>query len=133
MEERSLTEKIIGRAMAVHSTLGPGFLESVYQKALLHELLKSGLQVEAGKSVSVYYDGLVVGDFIADILVQERVLIEIKANTQISTANEAQLVNYLTATRIDVGLLLNFGAPRLEVKRKVRILKRQAPSEDATL
>jgi GxxExxY protein len=120
VEEQNLTEKIIGCAMKVHSALGPGFLESVYQKALEHELLKAGLHPERGRQINVYYDESKVGEFVADLLVEEKVLIELKANQSLVPANEAQLVNYLTATRIDIGLLLNFGAARLEFKRKTR-------------
>ena len=120
MEEQELTEKIIGCAMKVHSALGPGFLESVYQKALVHELGKAGLKVEWEKPITVHYDGIVVGDFSADMLVEDRVMLELKANHALAPANEVQLVNYLTVTGIEVGLLLNFGAERLEFKRKTR-------------
>jgi len=120
MEEQELTEKIIGCAMKVHSTLGPGFLESVYQKALAYELRKAGLKVEGEKPIAVYYDGIPVGDFSADMLVEGRVMLELKANQALAPANEVQLVNYLTATGVEVGLLLNFGAERLEFKRKTR-------------
>ena len=106
--------------MTVHRTLGPGFLESVYQNALAHELRKSGLCVECEKKISVVYDGIVVGDFSADMLVGGVVLIENKAVQALALAHEVQLVNYLTATRIDVGLLLNFGSIRMEFKRKSR-------------
>lgn len=109
--------------MRVHTTLGPGFLESVYKRALIHELTKLGLIVESEKALTVTYDGIIVGDFSADLLVEGRVLIELKANQSLVAANEVQLVNYLTATRIDLGLLLNFGALRLEFKRKTRLPK----------
>jgi len=120
MEDRELTEKIIGCAMRVHSTLGPGFLESVYQKALAHELHKSGLRLDIEKFITVLYDGVVAGNFSADILIEGRVMIELKANQTIVAAHEVQLINYLTATGINVGLLLNFGAEKLEFKRKTR-------------
>ena len=120
MEDHELTEKIIGCAMKVHSTLGPGFLESVYQKALAHELQKAGLKVECEKAITVHYDGIVVGDFSADMLVENKVMLELKANLALALANEVQLVNYLTATGIEIGLLLNFGAEHLEFKRKAR-------------
>jgi GxxExxY protein len=120
MESQELTGKIIGCAMKVHSTLGPGFLESVYLNALAHEVRKAGLQVELQKSITVHYDGVVVGDFSADLLVAEEVMLELKANQTLVPANEVQLVNYLTATGIEIGLLINFGAPRLEFKRKTR-------------
>lgn len=120
MEHEELTRKIIGCAMKVHSTLGPGFLESVYQQALMHELQKAGLKVEPEKLITVHYDGVVVGNFSADIFVDGAVLLELKANPALAPANEVQLVNYLTATGVEIGLLVNFGAERLEFKRKSR-------------
>ena len=122
MEDRELTEKIIGCAMKVHSILGPGFLESVYGQALAYELRQAGLKVECEKSITVLYEGIAVGDFSADLLVENRVLLELKANQTLVVANEVQLVNYLTATGIELGLLLNFGAARLEFKRKSRAI-----------
>lgn len=106
--------------MKVHSTLGPGFLESVYLKALIHELRKAGLNVECEKPIAVQYDGVDVGDFSADLVVENTVMLELKANQSLVLANEVQLVNYLTATGIEIGLLINFGAERLEFKRKTR-------------
>jgi len=120
MEQGELTEQIIGVAMKVHATLGPGFLESVYQNALAHELRKAGLRVECEKAVVVTYDGVVVGDFLADMLVEETVLIENKAVQAINAAHEVQLVNYLAATGVEIGLLINFGGQKLEFKRKHR-------------
>jgi len=120
MEYGALTEQIIGCAMAVRRTLGPGFLKSVYQNAVAYELRKAGLEVECEKKIQVIYDGVVVGDFFADMLVQDVILIENKAVQALSTAHEVQLVNYLTATGIEIGLLLNFGSERLEFKRKNR-------------
>ena len=131
MEDQELTEKIIGCAMKVHSKLGPGFLESVYQKALTHELRKAGLKVECEKPIAVHYDGVAVGDFSADVLVEDRVLLELKANQTLAPANEVQLVNYLTATGIEIGLLLNFGAERLEFKRKTRTFRPKEKGQDA--
>jgi GxxExxY protein len=125
MEHGDLTQAIIGCAMTVHRTLGPGFLESVYQNALAHELRKSGLAVECEKIIRVLYDGIPVGTFSADMLVEGRVLIENKAVQSLVLGHELQLINYLTATGVDVGLLLNFGASRLQFKRKTRILKRR--------
>jgi GxxExxY protein len=104
--------------MKVHRTLGPGFLESVYQNALLYELRKSGLVAEPQKCIQVFYDEIMVGDFLADILVEGRIVIENKAVRVLAAAHEVQLVNYLTATGIEIGLLLNFGSERLEFKRK---------------
>jgi GxxExxY protein len=120
MEHADLTQTIIGSAMAVHGTLGPGFLESVYQQALAHELRKRGLTVDCEKRLAVIYDGVVVGDFYADMIVEGCILIENKAVQSIVIAHEIQVVNYLTATGLDIGLLLNFGADRLQFKRKTR-------------
>ena len=133
MKDQELTEKIIGCAMKVHSTLGPGFLESVFQKALAHELRKAGLKVESEKPITVHYDGVPVGDFAADLLVKDRVMLELKANQALAPANEVQLVNYLTATGIEVGLLLNFGGERLDFKRKTRTYRPKQQPKDFIL
>jgi GxxExxY protein len=109
--------------MTVHNVLGPGFLESVYKNALAHELRKAGIPFVREKRVRVYYDGIVMGEYSADLLVDSRVMVEVKAIRAIAPGNEAQLVNYLTAISIDVGLLINFGANRLEFKWKTRIIQ----------
>jgi GxxExxY protein len=113
--------------MKVHSALGPGFLESVYLKAMTYEFRKAGLMVECEKPIAVQYDSVVVGDFSADLLVENTVMLELKANQSLAPANEVQLVNYLTATGVEVGLLLNFGADRLEFKRKTRTFRPRQP------
>jgi GxxExxY protein len=118
MKYREVTAKIINCAYKVHRELGFGFLESVYQNALAIELIKAGLQVEKEKKIQVNYDGQVIGDFVADILVDEKVILELKSVKEIHPAHEAQLINYLKATGIEVGLLINFGE-RVEIKRKV--------------
>jgi GxxExxY protein len=115
--------QVIGAAMKVHSTLGPGFLESVYQNALIWELQKLGLTVDLQKAITVHYDGQVVGLFTADLLVNNSLIVELKANQSLAKAHEVQLVNYLVATGIDEGLLLNFGTERLEYKKKFRLPK----------
>lgn len=120
MEHEELTRRVIGGAMTVHRALGAGFLESVYRNALAHELRALGLEVACEAKVQVRYRALVVGDFSADMLVGGCVLIEIKAVRTLAPAHEVQLVNYLTATGVGIGLLLNFGAERLEFKRKTR-------------
>ena len=120
MEEEELTGTVIGCAMRVHSTLGPGFLESVYEHALAHELQKQGLVFATQQPIDVHYDGTIVGHFLADILVYDRLIVELKAVQTLTPAHEYQLVNYLVATGIDIGLLLNFGAPSLQCKRKYR-------------
>ena len=97
---------------------GFGFLESVYQNALVIELTRAGLQSEREKRIQVYYGAEIVGDFIADILVEGKVILELKSVSQVHPAHEAQLINYLKATGMKVGLLINFGE-KLEVKRKV--------------
>ena len=118
MKHKELTAKIIDCAYKVHRELGFGFLESVYQNALVIELTRAGLQSEREKRIQVYYGGKVVGDFVADILVEGKVILELKSVSQVHPAHEAQLINYLKATGIKVGLLINFGE-KLEVKRKV--------------
>ena len=118
-----LTEQVIGLAMKVHRTLGPGFLESVYQRALLLELRRAGLAVESEKPLRVIYEGECVGDFSADMLVEDRLIIELKAVQEIAGAHEVQTVNYLVATGMDDALLLNFGAASLQFKRKRRLPK----------
>ena len=133
MEDGGLSEKIIGCAMKVHSTLGPGFLESIYQKALVHELNKAGLKVECEKTITVQYDGVTFGDFSADVLVEDSVVLELKAKQALVPANEVQLVNYLTATGIELGLILNFGAERLEFKRKTRTYRPKASPKNFIL
>jgi GxxExxY protein len=120
MEHEELTRKIIGCAMTVHRVLGGGFLESVYQKALAHELRKAGLSLECEAKIQVKYDGVIVGDFSADMLVNGCIIVENKAVQSLVAAHEVQLVNYLTATGVEIGLLLNFGGSRLEFKRKTR-------------
>jgi GxxExxY protein len=133
MEEEDLTGKIIGCAMKVHGGLGPGFLESVYSKALAHELRQAGLKVECEKLIRVEYDGVIVGEFSADKLVEEAIIVEEKAVQTLITAHEVQLVNYLAATGIEIGLLLNFGSQRLEFKRKIRTYREKQPSKDFIL
>lgn len=124
MDHRELTEKIIGCAYLVYNKMGSGFLESVYQKCLLVELKRAGLKAESQKAITVLYDAEVVGEFMADILVNDLIIVELKAVRQIATAHEVQLVNYLVATGKPIGLLINFGETKVEVKRKLRQLDR---------
>ena len=114
-----ISEKIIGAAYDVHNTLGSGFLEKVYQNALLIELRLQGLSAEAEKPITVHYRGEVVGNYIADIVVENKIILEVKAIKSLSEIHEVQLVNYLTATGIEIGLLLNFGKS-VEVKRRIK-------------
>jgi GxxExxY protein len=116
----ALTEKVIGLAMKVHRTLGPGFLESVYLNALAYELRKAGFEIEIGQRIKVRYGNVIVGDFISDLVVAETLICELKAISCLTKADEVQVVNYLTATNHDIGLLLNFGAESLQFKRKHR-------------
>ena len=127
-KQYDLCGQVIGAAMKVHSILGPGFLESVYQNALVWELQKSGFKVDARRSITVHYDGQVVGVFTADLLVNDSLILELKANQLLAKPHEVQLVNYLVATGIDEGVLLNFGAQRLEYKRKFRLPKQEQVS-----
>lgn len=119
-DDHALTEKVIGCAMQVHRQLGPGFLESVYRNALAFELRRAGLSVELEKHITVKYEHVIVGDFVADLVVDETLICELKAAIDLSKTDEVQLVNYLTATNHDFGLLLNCGAESLQFKRKHR-------------
>jgi len=115
-----LLKEVIGLAMKVHLTLGNGFKESVYVNSLCLELAKAQIPFEHEKPIPVYYDGHIVGDFATDLIVDGRLIIEAKAVESLTTAHSVQLVNYLTATRIDNGLLVNFGERSLNFKPKVR-------------
>ncbi|MBN2293273.1 MAG: GxxExxY protein [Pirellulales bacterium] len=123
MQNQELTERIIGCAFRVYNKMSFGYLESVYENCLLIELQKAGISAESQKQITVYYDDLPVGEFVADIVVEDQIIVELKSDKNLTTVHEVQLVNYLTATRKDVGLLLNFGPTKVEVKRKVRDLK----------
>jgi len=122
MKHKELSEKIIGCAYRVYNKMGFGFLESVYEKCLLIEFRKAGLKAESQKPIKVFYEDEIVGDFEADIVVEDSIIVELKSVKRIIIAHEVQLVNYLVATGKDVGLLLNFGEKKVEVKRKVREL-----------
>jgi len=124
MDHKELTEKIIGCAYRVYNKMGYGFLESVYEKCLMIELEKAGFQAESQKPITVEYEGEVVGEFVADVVVEGSVILELKSVKRIVRAHEIQLVNYLAATGTEVGLILNFAEEKVEVKRKVRSLKR---------
>jgi GxxExxY protein len=115
-----LAGQVIGLAMKVHSRLGPGFLESVYQNALAHELNRAGLLVQREGRLKVKYEDVIVGEFDVDMLINKSLLIENKAVLALAIAHEVQVVNYLTTIGIDEGLLLNFGAARLQFKKKFR-------------
>ena len=114
-----ITERIIGCAMKVSNTLGVGYLEKVYENAVVVELARAGLGVEQQKPLKVTYEGVIVGDFAADIIVNGSVLLELKAAKIIDQTHQAQLLNYLRATGIKTGLILNFGTSQLGIKRMV--------------
>ncbi|MGA1825047.1 MAG: GxxExxY protein [bacterium] len=120
MEHEKLTEKIIGCAYHVYNKMGFGFLESVYEKCMLIELCKANINAESQKSITVYYENKIVGEFVADIIVNDTIILELKSVRRIIKAHEIQLVNYLVATGKPVGLLLNFGEKKVEIKRKVK-------------
>ena len=111
---------MIGAALTVSNTLGVGFLEKVYENALAHELRKAGLAVEQQKVIQVEYDGVIVGDYVADILVEGDLLVELKAVKALDEIHMAQCMNYLKATGRRLCMLLNFGNPKLQIKRVVR-------------
>jgi GxxExxY protein len=123
MQHGELTERIIGCAYDVFNTLGSGFLETVYERSLLIELHHAGLEAKAQVPLSVYYREEPVGQFFADILVNQLIVLELKAIDALHRAHEMQLVNYLVATGMPVGLLINFSPDKVEVRRKVRDLK----------
>jgi len=114
--EGELTDKILSAAFKVSNTLGAGFLEKVYENSLAVELRKSGSIVEVQKAYPVRYVGVIVGDYIADLVVDGKVVVECKAISALDPAHKAQLMNYLKASGIRVGLLLNFGRPRLQYR-----------------
>jgi GxxExxY protein len=120
MEYEEITHQIIGAAYKVFNKLGFGFLESVYQKAMIIELAKLNLNVQSEKPLKVYYDDQVVGDFFIDLLVKDSVLVELKSVQNLLKAHEVQVVNYLSGTKKEIGLLINFGPSGVEVKRKYR-------------
>ena len=117
--EKELTEKVIGACFEVSNELGGGFLESVYKKAVVIAIRAKGIKAEEEVSLKVKFRGHIVGDFNADILVENRLIIELKAVKSLISEHEAQLINYLKATGIKVGLLANFGRTKLEWKRIV--------------
>jgi GxxExxY protein len=125
MKNGDLTEKIIGCAFKVHNALGPGFLEKVYENALRIELERLGFSIKQQEPINVHYEGQVVGEYYSDLWVNDCVVIEVKAGLALAKQHEVQLVNYLAATGIDCGLLLNFG-PSVQVKRKFREYKPKA-------
>jgi len=119
-----LITEVIECAKRIRRQLGPGFLEKVYKNAMVVELRKLKLNFETEKLIQVLYDGIVVGEYRTDIIVEGRLILELKATQDLTIANEVQLVNYLTSTGIDDGLLINFGSDKLQFKRKYRLYRR---------
>lgn len=117
MKHETLTAKILECCFEVSNELGAGFLESVYEKALIVALSQSGLGIESQVSLKVRFRGVIVGDFFADLIVEKTIRIELKAVTRILSEHKAQVINYLNATGIEVALLVNFGNPRMEYFR----------------
>jgi GxxExxY protein len=128
MQDEALTEIIIGAAFKVHNSLGPGFLEKVYENAMRIELGKRGIKVKQQEPINVFYEGQAVGEYFADLLVEDRIIVELKAIQSLTRQHEVQLVNYLAATGIDIGLLINFGSS-VQVKRKYREYRSRALSD----
>jgi len=123
-KHKELTEKIINIFYRVYNKLGYGFLEKIYENAMMIELKREGILAVSQSSIKVFYEGEVIGEYYADILVDNKVIVEIKAAKRLVEENEAQVLNYLKATDIEVGLLLNFGTEP-EVKRKAFDNKRK--------
>jgi GxxExxY protein len=118
LKHGDITERIVQAFYRVYNVLGHGFLEKVYENALSVELRKRGLRVQQQAPIKVYYEGEEVGDYFADLLVEDCVIVELKAAEALADEHHAQLINYLKATTIEVGLLVNFG-PKPELKRKI--------------
>ena len=119
-EHDPLSQAVIGCVFAVANTLGVGFLEKVYENALAHELRKSGLAVDQQVGIQVHYDGVVVGSYFADLIIQGHLLLEIKACKALDEIHAAQCLNYLKATGHPTCLLINFGTPKVQIRRYSR-------------
>jgi GxxExxY protein len=118
MKYEEITEKIIKIFYKIYNTLGYGFLEKVYEKAMSIELKQAHINFQNQYPINIYYDGEIIGEYIADFIIEDKIILEIKAIKIISKQDENQLLNYLTATKYEVGLLLNYGI-KPEIKRKV--------------
>ena len=118
MKYEEITDKIIEAFFKVYNTLGYGFLEKVYRNALYYELIEMGFKVDLEKRILVYYNAHIVGDYCADLLVEDIIICELKTSESLHEADENQVINYLRATNIEVGLLLNFGK-KPQIKRKI--------------
>ena len=120
MKHQDITHKVIGAAFKVYNQIGFGYLESVYHKSMVIELKKQKLAVESEKALKVYYDNEVVGDFYADLLIEENIVVELKSVKKLVKEHEVQLVNYLNGLKKEIGLLINFSPSGVEAKRKYR-------------
>lgn len=128
MVHRELAYAVVGAAMEVHRELGPGFLESIYQGAMETELALRRIPFQAQKSTAVEYKGVHVGTHILDLVVDEKIIVELKAATDLTPVNESQVLSYLKATRLGLGLLINFGRPSLQTKRLALTMKVRLPT-----
>ncbi len=117
--DQELSERVIGACMEVSNVLGAGFLESIYHRALLQELSSRGIQARSQCAMQILYKGAPVGDYVADLIVENRLILELKALPALTSAHEAQLLNYLKGAGLRVGLLVNFGTPKIHWKRLV--------------
>jgi len=123
MIEDKLTEKIIEIAYKIHNKLGSGFLEKVYENAMMIELEKNGFKAKQQFHIPVYYENIIVGDYYADSIIEDKIIIELKAIENLLKIHEVQLVNYLKGTNIEIGLLINFGRS-VRIKRKYKTYKK---------
>jgi len=119
LKHEDITHVVLKSAFEVINTLGAGFLEKVYETALLHELNQQGILVESQKKYNIHYKEIVAGEYISDIVVENKVIVEIKVADKIVTSHESQLLNYLHASGLEVGLIINFAHNKLEYKRLV--------------
>ena len=124
MNEEDLITKVIQCAYNVRAQLMAGYLETVYRKAMVIELQSQGFTAEEEVPINVFYKGVVVGEYRADIVVDKKIIIELKAVQSLLPVHEAQLVNYLTATNLDHGILINFGSDKIEIRHKYRVYKK---------
>lgn len=118
-----LTGQVIGCAIRVHRSLGNGFLESVYESALAYEFTRNGIEFKRHPVLNVWYGEHLAGKYIADFIVEEKLLVELKAVSSLTSSVDAQMLNYLKATRLTIGIILNFGSTKLQIKRRVRNFK----------
>lgn len=125
-----LIQIVIRASYKVYNTLGAGFLEKIYEKALYIELKKAGLSVERQFPLIVYYEDEKIGDYHADLFVEDCLMVELKSVETLNISHEKQLINYLSATKVDDGLLINFGIERIQIKRKFRVYKKSTKSQN---